>query len=179
MGIIITIVLVIAVIIAIILAIALVVKKDYKVERDIVINRNKTDVFNYIRSLKNQDNFSKWGSLDPDMKKEYRGMDGTVGFISSWEGNKKVGKGEQEIVNIIEGERVDFKLHFIKPFEGFADAYMGTDSVSDNQTKVSWGMSSTMKYPMNIMLLFMNMEKMIGDDFAIGLNNLKSLLEKN
>jgi hypothetical protein len=179
MGIIITILLVIAVIIAIILAIALVVKKDYKVERDIIINRNKTEVFNYIKSLKNQDNFSKWGSMDPAMKKEYRGMDGTVGFVSSWDGNKKVGKGEQEIVKIAEGERVDYRLHFIKPFEGLADAYMTTAANSDSQTKVTWGMSSSMKYPMNIMLLFMNMERMIGDDFSTGLNNLKNILEKN
>jgi Polyketide cyclase / dehydrase and lipid transport len=179
MGTIITILLVLAVIIAIILAIALVVKKDYKVERDVIINRNKTEVFNYIKSLKNQDNFSKWGSLDPAMKKEYRGMDGTVGFVSSWEGNKKVGKGEQEIVKIAEGERVDYRLHFIKPFEGLADAYMTTAANSDSQTKVTWAMSSSMKYPMNIMLLFMNMEKMIGDDFSTGLNNLKNILEKN
>jgi len=178
MGTILTILLVIALIIAILLAIALFVKKDYSVQRDIMINKNKDEVFSYIRSLKNQDNFSKWGSLDPDMKKEYRGMDGTVGFVSSWEGNKKVGKGEQEIVKITEGERVDYKLHFIKPFEGLAEAYMSTVAISENQTKVSWGMSSSMKYPMNIMLLFMNMEKMIGSDFSTGLANLKNILEK-
>ncbi len=179
MGIIITIIIVIAILIAIILAIALVVKKDYSVERSIIINKNKSDVFNYIRLLKNHDNFSKWASLDPNMKKEYRGMDGTVGFVSSWEGNKKVGKGEQEIVNITDGEKIDYKLHFIKPFEGLADAYMTTSAIEQNQTKLAWGMSSSMKYPMNIMLLFMNMEKIIGDDFSTGLTNLKNILEKN
>jgi hypothetical protein len=177
MGIILTILLVIAVIIAIILAIALFVKKDYSAERDIIINRNKNEVFNYIRLLKNQDNFSKWASLDPDMKKEYRGVDGTPGFVSSWEGNKKVGKGEQEIVKISDGDRVDYKLHFIKPFEGLAESHMTTSAVSENQTKVGWGMSSSMKYPMNIMMLFMNMEKLIGDDFSTGLANLKTVLE--
>jgi hypothetical protein len=36
--------------------------------------------------------------MDPDMKKTYRGTDGTVGFVSEWESNKKdVGTGEQEI----------------------------------------------------------------------------------
>jgi len=159
------------------LAIALFVKKDYSAERDIIINRNKNEVFNYIRLLKNQDNFSKWASLDPDMKKEYRGVDGTPGFVSSWEGNKKVGKGEQEIVKISDGDRVDYKLHFIKPFEGLAESHMTTSAVSENQTKVGWGMSSSMKYPMNIMMLFMNMEKLIGDDFSTGLANLKTVLE--
>jgi hypothetical protein len=36
-----------------------------------------------------------------------------------------------------------------------------------------------MKYPMNLMLLFMNMEKMVGRDLSIGLTNLKNTLEKN
>lgn len=179
MGIIITIIVVLAVIIAIILAIALFVKKEYSVVRDITINRNISEVFNYIRLLKNQDNFSKWASMDPNMKKEYRGMDGTVGFVSIWEGNKKVGKGEQEIIKITEGEKVDYKLHFIQPFEGLADSFMSTAVAGENQTKVSWGMNSAMKYPMNIMLLFMNMEKMIGEDFSTGLNNLKGILEKS
>ena len=179
MGILITILLAIAGVLALLLVIALFVRKDYSVTRDITINKGRDEVFSYIKSLKNQDNFSKWASMDPDMKKEYRGMDGTVGFVSSWEGNKKVGKGEQEIVNIKEGERVDYKLHFIKPFEGLADAYLSTAVVSENQTKVSWGMSSSMKYPMNLMLLFMNMEKMLGDDFTTGLTNLKNILEKH
>jgi hypothetical protein len=33
-------------------------------------------------------------------------------------------------------------------------------------------------YPFNLMLLFMNMDKMIGDDLSTGLTNLKTLLEK-
>jgi hypothetical protein len=55
---------------------------------------------------------------------------------------------------------------------------MITESVSDNQTKVKWGFSGEMKYPMNLMLLFMNMEEMVGKDLATGLQNLKTKLEK-
>jgi hypothetical protein len=35
-----------------------------------------------------------------------------------------------------------------------------------------------MNYTMNLMLLFMNMEKMVGNDLSTGLNNLKQVLEK-
>jgi hypothetical protein len=178
MNILLTILSVIASIIVLLLIIALLVKKEYAVERSITINKPKQEVFNYIRSLKNQDNFSKWASMDPNMKKEFRGTDGTVGFISAWEGNKKVGKGEQEIRKITEGEQVDFQLRFIKPFPGVANAYMQTAAASDNQTTVKWGFDSKMNYPMNLMLLFMNMENMIGNDFATGLSNLKNILEK-
>ena len=50
---------------------------------------------------------------EPDMKKTYQGTDGTVGFISTWESKKEnVGAGEQEIVNMIDGERIDMKTSF-------------------------------------------------------------------
>jgi hypothetical protein len=55
---------------------------------------------------------------------------------------------------------------------------MITKALSQNTTQVKWGFQSKMAYPMNIMLLFMDMEDMIGSDLEIGLNNLKSKLEK-
>lgn len=178
MNIVITILLSLAGLIAFLLILALFLKKEYAVERSALINRSKQDVFNYIRLLKNQDNFSKWAGMDPDMKKGYSGTDGTVGFISSWESNNKnVGKGEQEIKKITENERMDFELRFVKPFPGLANAYMTTENTGNNQTTVKWGFDSKMKYPMNIMLLFMNMDKMIGRDFETGLTNLKKVLE--
>jgi hypothetical protein len=66
--------------------------------RESSINKPKQEVFNYLRLLKNQDNFSHWASMDPAMQKNWRGVDGTVGFVSSWKSDKKeVGSGEQEI----------------------------------------------------------------------------------
>jgi hypothetical protein len=35
-----------------------------------------------------------------------------------------------------------------------------------------------MPYPMNIMLVFMNMDEILGKDLETGLNNLKGVLEK-
>mgnify|MGYP003661998543 FL=1 len=39
---------------------ALIMPKEYAVEREIIINQQKDSVFNYIKHLKNQDNFSVW-----------------------------------------------------------------------------------------------------------------------
>ena len=110
---------------------------------------------------------------------EYTGTDGTVGFVSSWDSqNKNVGKGEQEIKKITEGERLDMELRFKKPFESTCTAYMATDSISSSQTKVKWGFVGAMSYPFNIMCLFMDMKKVLGDDMMVGLTNLKGILEK-
>lgn len=170
---------VIAIIIAIPLVVALFVKKDYVVEREIIINKPKAEVFEYIKFLKNQDNYSKWNMMDPDMKKTYQGTDGTIGFISAWESKmENVGAGEQEIVNMIDGERIDMKLRFKVPFESQNDAYMITEDMSNNQTKVKWGFKGAFPYPFNLMGLFMDMEKAVGGDLEVGLQNLKNLLEK-
>jgi len=167
-----------AILIAIPLIVALFVKKDYAVEREITINKPKQEVFDYVKLLKNQDNYSKWATMDPNMEKTYRGTDGTVGFVSAWESKvDSVGVGEQEIKRIVEGERIDFELRFIKPFEATEPAFMTTEAVSENKTNVEWGFSGHMEYPMNIMMLFMDFEKMIGDDLQTGLNNLKRELE--
>jgi uncharacterized protein YndB with AHSA1/START domain len=171
--------LVIAIIIAIPLIVALFVKKDYAVEREITINKPKQEVFDYIKYLKNQDNYSKWAMMDPAMKKTYTGTDATVGFVSAWASEKKdVGVGEQEIKKITDGERLDFELRFKVPFESTEQAYMTTETVGEGQTKVKWGFNGHMPYPMNFMCLFMNMEEMIGADLSTGLTNLKTVLEK-
>src|SRR5690606_41715688 len=107
-----------AVLIAIPLIIALCLKKDYAVEREIAINRPKQEVFDYVKHHKNQDNYSRWAMMDPDMKTTYRGTDATAGFVSAWDSeDKNVGAGEQEIKKITEGERIDFELRFIRPIE--------------------------------------------------------------
>jgi hypothetical protein len=169
----------IAAVIILLLSIALFIKKDIAVEREIIIDKPNRNVFDYIKHIKNQDDFSKWSKMDPDMKKTYSGTDGTVGFISAWDSNnKRVGKGEQEIRQIKDGQRIDMDLRFTKPFESQANASMTTEPLSENQTKVKWGFKSKMKYPMNIMKLFMNMDKRIGKDLETGLSSLKKVLEK-
>jgi len=179
MSILLTIISVIAALIILLLVIAMFIKKEYTIEREISINQPVQQVFNYIKYLKNQDTYSVWNQLDPAMQKTYTGTDGTVGFTYAWDStNKQAGKGEQQITSIKEGERIGMALHFIKPFEGRSVAWMSTTPAAGNQSKVQWGINGKMNYPMNIMLLFMNMENMIGKDLSGGLANLKKILEK-
>lgn len=166
-------------IVALPFVIALFTNKQFKLEREIIINKPKQEVFDYVKHLKNQDHFAVWNTLDPNMKREYTGTDGTVGFVSAWQSDhKQVGHGKQTITAIKEGEEVDMQIHFLKPWDNVANAYFKTESAGDNQTKVKWGMYNDVKYPMKVMRLFMNMEKMIGKDFDKGLAKLKEVLEK-
>lgn len=169
---------IVGVLIAIVCILGLVAPKDFLVEREITINKPNMVVFEYLKSLKNQNQWSVWAKMDPNMKSSYRGTDGTVGFVSAWEGNSDVGKGEQEIKAITEGARIEMELRFMEPFEATNSAYMTTTATGENQTAVKWGLSGKSPFPMNIMFLFMNMDKSLGKDFEEGLANLKVELEK-
>jgi hypothetical protein len=176
MNIIIIILLVLTGIIAFLLIMALFMKKEHYVKREIIINMPRQKVFDFLKLLKNQDKFNKWAKVDPDRNWEYKGTDGTVGFIISWNGNKNVGEGEKEITNIIEGKRIETQIRFVRPMATIANVIMETESLSDNQTKVSMSNAGSLKYPMNIMIPIA--EKMFPKDMDISLSTLKNIIEK-
>lgn len=158
-------------IIVLALIVAAFVPKEFTYERSIMINKPRAVVFDYVKYIKNQDNYGKWQLMDPGMKKAYEGTDGTVGFKYSWD-SKELDKGSQTITKIVEGERIETSLDF-----GFGDpahSYMITTDEGAGQTEVTWGISGKSPYPFNLMSLFYDM----GKDFDTGLNNLKKVLEK-
>lgn len=160
-----------------IVLLAMIAPKSYEVNRSLEINKPLSEVFNYLRSLKNQDNWSPWSQKDPNMKKSFTGTDGEVGCISAWEGNKEVGSGEQEITAVVKDKVIESQLRFLKPFKSTSDAYLKVAKAGKG-TKVTWGFTGKNKFPMSIMMLFMNMDKVVGKDFEQGLAKLKTLLEK-
>lgn len=167
-----------AILIVVPLTAALFVKKEYSVERSVSINQPRQLVFDYVKYLRNQDSYSVWSKIDPNMKKEFRGTDGTVGFVSAWDSeDKKAGKGEQEIVKITDGERIDYVIRFIEPMTATDNVYMALKPNNESNTNVTWGFYGKIKYPMNLMLVFMDMDEMIGKDLEGGLHNLKKELE--
>ena len=176
MNILIIILLVLAGIVALVFIIALFRKKEHYVKCEIVINAPRQKVFDYIKLLSNQDKFNIHAKTDPNRKEESKGTDGTVGYIYSWSGNKDAGEGEKEIRNIIEGKRIEMEIRFVKPFKAVGYIIMDTESIADNQTKVSWSNAGILKYPLNIMIPMV--EKSVAKGMDISLSTLKNILEK-
>ncbi len=168
---------ILAAIVLLVVILALIAPKTYDVNRSIVVNKPVSQVFDFLKYLKNQDQWSPWEKKDPNMKKDFEGTDGEVGATSKWEGNKEVGMGEQEIKRIVENEVIESELRFFKPWKSQSDAYLKVDGEGDG-TKVTWGFSGKNKFPTSIMMLFMNMDKAVGKDFEEGLADLKEVLEK-
>lgn len=179
MSIVLTILFIIIGIVILLLTWGLFLKKEFLIERSIIIHKSKQDVFNYLKNLKNGEQYNKWMMTDPTMKKTLTGTDGTVGFIYAWDStNKNAGKGEQEITKINEGERIDYEIRFEKPFKNTGYAYLITQTSSADQTKVTWGFHGGMKYPLNLMHVLLNLSKILGNDLETSLSNLKNILEK-
>ncbi|MDT0552328.1 SRPBCC family protein [Urechidicola vernalis] len=164
-------------IVALIFVLSVIAPKSYDVSRSIVINKPLAEVYNYLRFLEKQHEWSPWAEKDPNMEKTYTGTDGEVGFISAWVGNKDVGSGEQEITGLKENLEVSSQLRFLKPWKSTSDAYLRVSEIKEG-TEVVWGFSGNNKFPISIMMLFMNMDKAVGGDFEFGLNKLKRTLEK-
>ena len=170
---------IIGVLIAALLIAGLLLPKEYKLTRDVTINRNNTAVYNYVKYLKNQSNYNVWAQMDPNQITSYTGEDGQVGFTSAWKSEiDSVGAGAQTIVAMNEGTSIDYEIIFTEPFESTMQTAMLFAPVDSSSTKVTWNFRGDMDYPFNVMLLVYDMEKSLGKDMQQGLNRLKELLEK-
>ncbi len=165
--------------VALVLVSALFIKNEFAVERQIVIHKPNAQVFNFLRFLKSQDEFSVWALTDSNMEKSMSGKDGMVGAISRWKSNNKdLGTGEQEIIGIVENKQVDLELRFKEPFESKDHAYFLTEAQGDSSTLVKWGFDGRMDYPTNFLLPIIGMEDELGGMLQTGLDKLKIVLEK-
>jgi len=172
-----TVIYVILIIIAIILIVPLFISKELNYQKSIAINAPIDKVWSHVHTLAAMDAWSPWNERDPDMKKDFSGVDGEPGAKQSWVSNaKNVGEGSQTILAVDKPNKLSTKLEFIKPFKSQADAYVKL-SDSGEITTATWGFESSMPYPMNIMKLFMNFEANMDKDFGAGLSKLKTICE--
>ena len=169
--------LILAIIIGFLLFLALITPKAYTIEREIVIDKPSENVFDYVKLVKNQEQFNVWVMKDPNVQITYKGVDGTPGFVSAWEGNKQAGKGEQEIKEINEGKSIHLELRFEKPFKNIGQTYFVISQIAANQSNLKWQMVGVNSFPMNLMNLFV--DNLLGKDLAKSLANVKNKLENN
>jgi len=163
--------------IALFLIVAFFVPKDYTISVSTTINKPQVIVFDYVKMIKNQENYSVWVMKDPNVKIKYTGVDGTVGFKSSWESlDDNVGVGSQQITKLSD-ERIDVNLHFEKPMKGDNSAATIVEAISDNQTKLTSEFYVHSDYPVNLMSFFF--KSLIKKDQEQNLENVKKILENH
>jgi uncharacterized protein YndB with AHSA1/START domain len=152
----------------------------FRVQRSVSINAPPEKIFSAINDFHSWVAWSPYEKVDPALKRTYRGAANGKGAVYEWEGNNKVGKGRMEITETSPPSRVTIKLDFIKPFEGhnIAEFTLDTKGDSANVTNVTWAMHGPLPYVAKVMHIFLNMDRMVGKDFATGLANLRTIAEK-
>lgn len=166
---------VIIAVVALLCVIALFVEKEYTITREILINNSANNVYGYVRYHRNQKEFNHWISLDPNTEIEIRGSeDGTPGSVMYFESkDKKVGTGEWENTRFVENEKIELELRFLAPYKFTAHGTLNFVPAGEGRSRLIWEYKSGMDWPMNITLLFMDMDKIIGKDIEATLKKIK------
>ncbi|OAB25671.1 Polyketide cyclase / dehydrase and lipid transport [Flavobacterium fryxellicola] len=171
-------------IVIVLIAVAIIVlgsylKNDYLIVREINVERPKQQIFSYIKLLRNQNEYSYYNRKDPNTVKSYSGTDGEVGFTYSWSSKiNSIGTGTQTISKIIEGDEICCNIQFTKPVPLKSFASIALTEINEKETKVTWTFSSHYNFPLNVIIYFLNLEKLIGTDIATSLVTLKENLER-
>ena len=148
-------------------------KKEYAVERSIIIDAPQDVVWQHVKYFKNWSAWSPWYAKDSTMAWIFSGTDGELESAYAWT-SEESGSGEMTNTGLTEGEELIYHTHFLEPWESESAGYVRLRTV-DGGTEVKWGFSGEVK---GIASLFLNMDKMIGPDFEAGLALLKTHAEK-
>lgn len=149
------------------------------VERSVVINAPREDVFALVGDFQRWDAWSPWADIDPATQYQITGAG--VGSKMTWSSkNPKVGSGAQEIIGYEPPSLLKTKLDF-----GGNGGGEATMTLTDEQgaTKVLWTLETRMRagvpVPMQPIGTYMGffMDGMIGKDYEKGLAKLKAAAE--
>lgn len=168
---------ILAVVIITILVMAARRPDQFIVQRSVSIQAAPEKIFPYLNNLHNFTAWSPFEKLDPDMQRKYNDVAAGKGASYEWSGNGKAGAGHMEIVDETVPSKVVIKLDFTKPFT--ASNMVNYTLVGHGPTTtVTWAMSGPTPFIAKIIHVFFDMDRMVGKDFEDGLNNLKTLAEK-
>ena len=151
--------------------------KAYSVSRSTSIDAPPERIFQLINDFHQWGSWSPYETKDPAMKRTYSGAASGNGAVYAWQGNKNVGSGRMEILDSSVPSKIVIKLDFFAPFEGHNTAEF-TMLPQGDVTNVTWLMHGPVPFMAKIMHVLMNIDRMVGKDFEIGLSNLKKLTER-
>lgn len=149
---------------------------SFRIERSATIKAPPEKISAYLTDFKQWAAWSPWEGKDPAMKRTFSGAASGKGAVYGWEGNKNVGTGRMEILDV-QPQKVTIKLDFLAPFEAHNTTEYSLEPQGDG-TKLTWAMFGPSNYMSKVMSVFMSMDKMVGPDFEAGLAKLKTAAEK-
>ena len=150
----------------------------YTVTRSQLINAPADQLHAIINSPREFEKWSPYSPKDPQMKNTYSGPASGVGARNDFVGNNQVGQGSVEIIRSTAPREVAMRLIMVKPFAADNEVVYSLQQ-QGAATQVTWAMTAKNPYFAKVIGVFINMDKMIGGDFEVGLQKLKALAEKS
>ena len=149
----------------------------YRVTRSIEIDAPISTVWNQVSLYNNWKNWSPWIGVDPRAKYTLEGEDGEVGTTFSWKGNpNKTGRGSMTTTGMNINEKFEYELSFLEPYEMDAKGFLLLEE-KGNKTFVKWSSGGDIPFMQRTMMLFSDIDGMIGPSFESGLLKMKDFLE--
>ncbi|GMV91074.1 MAG: hypothetical protein AMXMBFR82_08520 [Candidatus Hydrogenedentota bacterium] len=149
---------------------------EFRVSRSATIAAPPSIVFAQVNDFHKWEAWNPWGKLDPHMTSTYEGPDQGPGAKYAWVGDKNVGEGRMTIEESQPNERIQIRLEFLKPMKATNTAEF-TFQPEGDRTNVTWTMHGENNFMGKAVGLFMDMDKMIGDNFEKGLADMKAIAE--
>lgn len=154
-------------------------KKEFDQNRTIVINRPKAEVYGYVRQLKLQHYWLPWFEKRPGIVLKYKGEDGKEGTALYWKVRHKwfEEEGIEKITKIKTGKVLESQFFFLKPYRTYFVSYIAVKEISEEKTKLLWGIRGVHRFPFSVLFLFYDFTGRLQTHIEEGLENLKFNLE--
>jgi len=149
---------------------------EFRVTRSGTIAALPAAVFGHVNDLHKWEDWSPWAKLDPNSETRFEGAEAGEGAVFHWSGNDQVGEGSMTIIESKPNELVRIQLEFVRPYEGNSTSEF-TFVPQNDQTQVTWTMTSKNNFMSKAVNLLMDMDAMLGSQFEEGLANMKSVVE--
>lgn len=148
---------------------------SFRVERSTVIDAPREELYSILTDLRRG---AEWSPFEKGltMKKTYSGPATGPGAALEWAGSRETGAGKLTITDVTPSKIV-LSLDMVKPMKAsniveYAFAPQG------DATQMTWSIHGPMTMTSKVMGLFMNMDKMCGDQFEKGFKDLKVIAER-
>jgi hypothetical protein len=164
--------------IIVVLVILLFAKKNYSFEKTISVKSKSSEVYNFLKFLKNQKKFNHWYLQNNDYTNIFLGEDGTTSAVFKWESdNYYLRSGKQVLKEMNYPESIQIEILTDEPYSIGGTQYFYL-SETKGETNITWKIDIHFPFPYNIVMLSDDFEKNLNESMSISFKNLRKELEK-
>ena len=150
----------------------------FRIQRTANIKAPAESIFPLINDFQHWPAWSPYENRDPDMRRTLGPITSGVGASYAWEGNGQVGAGRMQITESSPSSKVALDLEMIRPVQARNKVAFTLERKGD-ATEVTWAMTGETPFLGKIFHVFIDVDRMVGSDFAAGLANLKRIAEQS